>query len=95
MKIEITNHGSLLIWEGVYNFVLADYPDISGWELKKLLLFISYEKDHGRQTQIICHNKKILQKINKAVANPKSMDNQNITIPQKITECTSVNKTAV
>jgi len=69
--VNIANHGGPIIWEGIYYFGLSDYPDISDWELRKLVLFIEYEKKHSRETEIVCENKDILQAVNHALANPE------------------------
>ncbi|MCL2517517.1 MAG: hypothetical protein FWF15_03030 [Oscillospiraceae bacterium] len=53
MKVIIANHECTICWGGVYYFALSDYPNISPWELKKLLAFIDYEKRHGRETEVI------------------------------------------
>jgi len=45
MQINIADHEGMIIWDGVYYFALSDYPNISPWELKKLLAFIEYVFD--------------------------------------------------
>lgn len=86
MKVEITNSEITIQWNGVYYFALSDYPNISSWELKKLITFMDYEKRHGRETEIICGNVSILSAINAAIANPKIVESAKL--PSKITECT-------
>lgn len=86
MKINIANHDGMIIWDGIYYFALSDYPHISPWELKKLLMFMDYEKQHGRQTEIICEDANILTALNDSIANPQSVEN--VVPPAKITECT-------
>ena len=70
MIIKITDHGGSLVWEGVYYFALSDYPNISDWELRNLVLFSEYEKMNRRKTEIVCNDKKILKIVNQAIANP-------------------------
>jgi len=70
MIVNIADHGGPIVWEGIYYFSLSDYPNISDWELRNLLLFIQYEKKHNRQTEIICENESVLQAVNHAIANP-------------------------
>ena len=70
MTVNIANHGGPIVWEGIYYFALSGYPNISDWELRNLLLFLEYEKQHGRQTDIICEDENILQAVNHAIANP-------------------------
>jgi len=86
MKVNIGNHGFTIIWGGVYYFCLSNYPNISPWELKKLLMFIEYEKQHGRQAEIICEDADILSAVDYAIAYPDSVNNA--VLPNKITECT-------
>ena len=69
MIINIANHNSSIVWEGVYYFTLSNYPNISDWELRNLILFFEYEKNHNRKTEIICSDKEILQRVNQAIAN--------------------------
>lgn len=88
MKVNIAKHDFPTIWDGVYYFVLSDYPHISSWELKKLLAFMNYEKHHGREEiEIICEDADILAAINNAIAHPKTVENA--LLPAKITECTA------
>jgi hypothetical protein len=76
-----------MIYNGVYQFALSDYPRISAWELKKLIAFINYEKRYGRQTEIVCDNADILAAVNDAVGYPETV--KNALLPDKITECTA------
>ena len=90
MTINIANHGGPIIWEGVYDFALSDYPNISNWELKKLTKCIEYEKNHNRETKIVCENKDILKAVNHAIANPElylSTPKPNIITYNACTEC--------
>ena len=86
MKIDIANHDCTIIWDGVYYFALSNYPNISSWELKKLLAFIDFEKEHDRKTEIVCEDKTILETVNHAITQPKAV--LNALLPNKITECT-------
>ena len=78
MIINIVNHGGSIVWEGVYYFALSDYPNISDWELRNIILFCEYEKNHNRKTEIICEDNDILQVVNNALANPSLF----LTIPK-------------
>ena len=89
MQINIANHGYTIIWGGVYYFALSDYPHISSWELNKLLTFIEYEKRHGRQVEIVCEESNIMDTVNYAIAHPEKY--KNVSLPNKITECTYCN----
>ena len=70
MIINIANHGGSIVWEGIYYFALSDYPHISDWELRNIILFWEYEKKHNRKTEITCEDKNILQTVNHALMNP-------------------------
>jgi hypothetical protein len=88
MKINIAQHEFPYIWNGVYYFVLSDYPNISPWELKKLIAFMEYEKRNGRgETEIICEDAGITEAVKNAVARPETVENA--LLPAKITECTA------
>jgi hypothetical protein len=87
MKINIAKHEFPYIWNGVYCFVLSDYPHVSPWELKKLIAFMDYEKCHGRDTEIICENADVLAIVNTTIAHPETVESA--LPPAKITECTA------
>jgi len=87
VTVNIGNHDGTILWEGVYSFALSDYPDISRWELKKLLAFMRYEKAHGRETEIVCDNAGIMLAVEEAIARPATV--ADAVIPEKITECTA------
>ena len=72
MTVNIADHGGPILWEGVYDFALSDYPNISDWELRKLIKFIEYEKVHNRETEIVCEDKDIREAVNHALANPEA-----------------------
>ncbi len=85
MKVMITNDKMTIQWNGVYYFALSNYPNISLWEIKKLMAFMDYEKKHGRETEITCEDENILTVVNEMIANSKTA--KNATPPNKITEC--------
>jgi len=85
MKLDIGKHKVSVIEKGVYYFAPASYPGLSDLELKNLLAFISYEKTHGRQTEVVCENDEILKKLDNALKNPDAL---NATpLPKKIGGC--------
>ena len=86
MQVNIAKHDCTIIWDGVYYFALYDYPHISQWELRKLLMFVAFEKQHGRQTEIIYEDKNIADAVNYALAHPETVENT--LLPYKIIECT-------
>ena len=85
MEVNVGKHEFTIIWDGVYYFALSNYPNITKWELAKLLAFVEYENMHGRQTKMVCQNKDILAAVNYAIAHPKSV--AHAIAPEKITEC--------
>lgn len=87
MILNIANHDFPAIWDNVYYFALSDYPNISNWELKKLILFFDYEKKHNRETEIICENNEIIQVVHHALANPALF--LSAQKPSVVTECTA------
>ena len=87
MKVNIGIHGGTIQWDGIYYFGLSDYPNISNWELKKLIFLDEYEKSYGREIQIDCDNKDILEIVNKALIYPENY--RKVQPPDKITECTA------
>jgi len=87
MIIKIQNHEITIIWDNVYYFALSDYPNISKWELKKIILFIENEKLNNRKTEIICENNNIMKKVKYAINNPEQF--LSVNVPKKITECTA------
>ena len=74
MILNISSDNTSVIERGVYYFGLSDYPHITISDLKKVVAFIKYEKSHGRQTEIICPDKKILAAVNEAILNRESIE---------------------
>jgi len=87
MLLSIANYEFPGMWDGVYHFALSDYPNITNWELRKLILFLEYEKKYNRETKILCDDDKIIQAIHNALANPKPF--LSLQKPSIITECTA------
>ena len=85
--VNIANHEFPGIWDNVYYFKLSGYPDISDWELRKIILFSDYEKRHGRKITVTCENSGIIQAVNHALANPELY--LSTPKPDIITECTA------
>ena len=86
MIVKIAKHDFTIQWDGIYYFALSNYPRISPWELKKLLVFMDYEKHHGRETKIVCEDEAILGAVNHAINHPETV--MDAALPEKITECT-------
>ncbi len=87
MKIIIADHEYSYKSNDEYYFALSDYPNISQWELRKLICMSDYEKSHERDSQIVCENDAILKKVYQAFAEPETV--MNASVPEKITECTA------
>lgn len=60
--LEISKDGSTLLKNGVYHFVLTDYPNIQDWEWTGIQAFLCYEKSLGLSPEIVCENNDILSK---------------------------------
>jgi hypothetical protein len=86
MKVIIADHDCTIQWDGVYYFALSNYPHISNWELKKLVIFIEYEKKHGRETEIVCENEELRQTVKNTLLHPELVSTA--VLPDKLTECT-------
>lgn len=71
MKVIIANHGGTIQWDGVYYFSLPNYPNISAWELRNLVLFVAYEKAHERETIIECEDAAIKKLVDQALLYPE------------------------
>lgn len=87
MIVDIKKHEFSIIWDGIYYYTLSNYPNISKWELKKLILFLEYEKANGRTTEIECEDIKIKESIKDALNNKEKYLSEEP--PDKITECTA------
>jgi len=74
MILNISSNNTNVIERGVYYFGLSDFPHITKSELKKVVAFVKYEKSHGRQTEIVCLDEKILAAVNEAVLNCESAE---------------------
>lgn len=87
MIINICNHDCTELWDRVLYKKLSDYPNVSDWEMKNIIEFINYEKENGRETEIIADNDDILNYVKTEIKDKKKYIN--IRKPDKITECTA------
>lgn len=85
--IKVGNFEITEVWDGVFYKRLANYPEISDWEMRNLVEFIEYEKMYGRECEIECDDKELLAIINASIPNRDKY--RNITRPKRITECTA------
>lgn len=75
------------VWDGVFYKALSNYPHITKWEIRNILDFMEYEKSHGRDCEIECEDKAIIEHIENAVQNPTEY--KSVSRPNLITECTA------
>lgn len=67
MVLNILKEGASVIKDGVYYFVLQQYPQIQEWEWNNIRAFISYEKRQKRSVEILCENQDILIRVKEEV----------------------------
>lgn len=87
LLINIRNEDCTEVWDGIFYKKLSHYPDITDWELRTIIEFISYEELYGRQCTISCENTGLLDLINKSLLNKAAY--RNVPRPALITECTA------
>ena len=87
MIVNIGKHEFSIIWDGVYYHALSNYPNISEWELNRIINFVEYENLHGRKVEFISDNEEIIEKINYALFNKNEFIK--VERPEKLTECTA------
>lgn len=63
MILRIVDNKELIIKEGIYYFGLSDYPQVQDWEWNNILAFLCYEKAQGRETNILCEDKELLNRV--------------------------------
>lgn len=87
MVIKIGDFEYTEVWDGVFYKKLANYPQISDWEIRTIIEFIEYENSYGRECSIECENTDLLNRINGQIkkkelylAAPR---------PELLTECTA------
>ena len=87
MLIKVDDFEFTEVWDGVLYKKLSHYPKISSWEMRSLIEFIEYEKLYGRECEIQCNNKELLDTIIAGIADR----DRYITTPRPelITECTA------
>ena len=89
MKINIGNHEFTELWDGVLYKALSDYPNVSDNEMKDIIDFVNYEKNHGRKCEIEADRDDILQYVQKEMLNLDKY--KNVRRPEIIRECTACN----
>ena len=89
MKINIGNHEFTELWDGVLYKALSDYPNVSDNEMKDIIYFVNYEKNHERQCEIEADRDDILQYVQKEMLNRGKY--KKVRRPEIIRECTACN----
>ncbi len=89
MLIKIGEFDCTECWDGVFYKKLANYPDISDWEIQTILDFENYEHMNGRECEIDAEKTVI-----KAIDNYREIYKSGVraAIPEKITECVACPK---
>ena len=87
MVIKIGGFEFTEVWDGVFYKNLSDYPNITHWELRTIIEFVEYEKNHGRSCTLECENDELRSTIENALENPDVY--RNIPRPALLTECTA------
>ena len=85
MKIEFGDFEFTECWDGVLYKKLSGYPEMTDWEIQTVLDFIKYEKDNGRECELV-GDENILAKVRDAIAD---RNRAKVSVPEKITECTA------
>ena len=87
MNIVIRSEDCSEVWDGVFYKKLSDYPNITDWELRTIIEFISYEKQYGRDYTVTCDDADLLQHIHREIHNPSKY--QAVPRPALVKECTA------
>lgn len=87
MLIKVGNFEFTEVWDGVLYKKLSGYPQILPWEIRTLIEFIEYEKFHGRECEIQCEDKGLLQTIIAGISDREQYIRT--PRPELITECTA------
>jgi len=85
LRIEIGDFEFTECWDGVLYKKLSHYPAISDWEIQTILDFIAYEKENGRECELVGEDS-IVSKIKEAIQKGSSC---RVPVPEKIEECTA------
>ena len=75
------------VWDNVFYKKLSGYPDITDWEMRTLIEFVEYEKSYGRDCEIFCEDRVLLDTVQEKLKDPEKY--RNVPRPARITECTA------
>lgn len=87
MVIKIGDFEYTEVWDGVFYKKLANYPQISDWEIRTIIEFIEYENTYGRECSIECENTDLLNRINGQIKKKELY--LSAPRPELLTECTA------
>ncbi len=90
MKIVIRKDDCTEVWDSVLYKKLSDYPNVTDWEIRTIIEFIEYEKSYGRDCEIVCEDKEVLDYINEKLA--IAHEYRKVNRPSLLTECTACPK---
>lgn len=87
MIIKIRSDDCTEVWDGIFYKKLSNYPNITDWEIRTIIEFISYEKKYGRDCTIECDDAQLLEYISEKIRDKAAY--VNTPRPRLITECTA------
>ena len=87
MLIKVGNFECTGVWDGVLCKSLAAYPHISEWEIRNIVEFVEYEKNHGRECTVECEDQELLAQIYDGISEKDKY--KNVQRPKLLTECTA------
>ncbi len=87
MKLHIGRHDFSELWDGVYYKALSDYPQVSDHEMKDILDFLIYHRQHGRHVQIEADDPHILTHVLLRLQSPETY--RHAPPPPILRECTA------
>ena len=87
MLIKVGDFEFTSVWDGVFYKKLSNYPMVTDWEIRTILEFIEYEKQHGRTSEIACDDPKTLRTILDGIEQKEAY--LSVPRPKLITECTA------
>lgn len=85
MKIQFRDNDCTECWDGVFYKKLSNYPNITEWEMQTIIDFISYEKNNGRECELV-GDEQIVSKIEEAL---EKDNHKRASVPYKIEKCTA------
>lgn len=87
MEIQLGNFDFTEVWDGVLYKKLSRYPLITDWEIRTLIEFADYERQHGRECTYVCEDAALLERVRQKMAQREKY--LKTPRPELITECTA------